>query len=409
MSRTRSPARIRGVPARARVSLRLFARWEGRTLLELHRKDFHGASIASTARLALGDTSKSGGEAVRRGASIPEELAATPFKAPVVDELSVRVVVDSHYERFLPKVSHPHARIEHVGAIRGRQMTTIAAEWGLSLHLSSVQASARVVYLFDFGYTPEILKRNLNLLDIDPAAIHGLILSHGHRDHFGGLDGFVMQYRSQMRRELVLYAGGETALGENRVHEKDGKARRGGMLSGDSLEAQDVATVYCRRPRALDGAFTSGHIHRQSFEEDYRQTTGEDAGGPLVAGTDDDHGRVAGRRGDVIREEHAICYIVKGRGLVVIAPCSHAGIINTVKSAMSVANVDKVHAVIGGFHLCLREPEYLRHSLRELDALNPDVIIPMHCTGEPFIQMIHERMPEKLIYSNVGSRFTFGI
>ena len=75
---------------------------------------------------------------------------------------------------------------------------------------------------------------------------------------------------------------------------------------------------------------------------------------------------------------------------------------------MAAANVDKVHAVIGGFHLGLAPVEYLQHSLRELEALNPDVIVPMHCTGAPFIEMLRERMPGKVVYSNVGSRFTFG-
>ena len=75
---------------------------------------------------------------------------------------------------------------------------------------------------------------------------------------------------------------------------------------------------------------------------------------------------------------------------------------------MAAANVDKVHAVVGGFHLGLASLDYLQHSLRELEALNPDVIVPMHCTGAPFIAMMRERMPEKLVYSNVGSRFTFG-
>ena len=42
------------------------------------------------------------------------------FQAPHIDELSVRVVVDSRYERFLPKTSHPLVRIEHIGRIPGR-------------------------------------------------------------------------------------------------------------------------------------------------------------------------------------------------------------------------------------------------------------------------------------------------
>ncbi len=329
--------------------------------------------------------------------------AMIPFKAPVVDELSVRVVVDSHYERFLPKAAHPKVRIEHVGRIPGRQMTTFAAEWGLSLHLCSVQAGAKAQYLLDFGYTPEILNRNFDLLDIDPAAINALILSHGHRDHFGGLDGFVMHHRSRMRGDLALYVGGETALREKWIKEKDSEPLPWGAVDRVSLRAQNVATVCCQMPRALDGAFTSGYIKRQSFEEV--------TGGTLVE--DDEHYSEAERKGKLVRDqhpdEHATCYIVKGRGLVVISSCGHTGITNPVKSAMAAANVDRVHAVLGGFHLGLAPLEYLQHSLRELEVLNPDVIVPMHCTGAPFIAMMRERMPDKLVYSNVGSRFTFGV
>jgi 7,8-dihydropterin-6-yl-methyl-4-(beta-D-ribofuranosyl)aminobenzene 5'-phosphate synthase len=107
-------------------------------------------------------------------------------------------------------------------------------------------------------------------------------------------------------------------------------------------------------------------------------------------------------------DEHATCYIVRGRGLVVISSCGHAGIVNTVRSSMAAANVDKVHAVIGGFHLGTSPNEYLQHTLEELARIDPDVILPMHCTGEAFIALLRERMPDKVVYSNVGSRFTFG-
>ena len=125
------------------------------------------------------------------------------FQAPVVDALSVRVVVDSRYERFLAKASHSAVRMEHIGRIPGRPDMTFAAEWGLSLHLASVAEGTKAQYVLDFGYTPEIINRNFELLGIDPAAINGLILSHGHRDHFGGLDGFVRQHRGGMREDLV--------------------------------------------------------------------------------------------------------------------------------------------------------------------------------------------------------------
>jgi len=323
-----------------------------------------------------------------------------PFQAPVVNELSVRVVVDSRYERFLPKATHRYVQIEHLGRIRGRPDMTFAAEWGLSLHLASVKEGAKAQYVLDFGYTPEIINRNFELLDIDASKINGLILSHGHRDHFGGLDGFVKQHRDRMRKDLALYVGGETIFREKWTKD-GGEAVLWGRVDRGGLEAQNVPAICCPAPRALEGAFTSGYIERTSFEEV--------TGGSLV---EDDHYSEAERKGKLVADqhpdEHATCYMVKGRGLVVISSCGHAGIVNTVRSAMAAANVDKVHAVVGGFHLGLAKPEYLQHTLQELERINPDVILPMHCTGEPFIAMLRERMPEKVVYSNVGSRFTFG-
>jgi 7,8-dihydropterin-6-yl-methyl-4-(beta-D-ribofuranosyl)aminobenzene 5'-phosphate synthase len=254
--------------------------------------------------------------------------------------------------------------------------------------------------VLDFGYTPEIINRNFELLRIDSKAINGLILSHGHLDHFGGLDGFVRAHRGDMRDDLALYVGGETVFRTKWVKD-GGETLPWCTLDRAALEAQKVAAVCCPAPQALNGAFTSGYIERTSFEEV--------TGGSLVV---DDHFTEAERQGKLVKDthpdEHATCYIVKGRGLVVISSCGHTGIINTVKSAMAAANVDKVHAVLGGFHLGPAPLDYQQHTLRELEAINPDVIVPMHCTGDRFIDMLRQRMPDKVVYSNVGSRFTFG-
>ena len=321
------------------------------------------------------------------------------FQPPVVDSLAIRVVVDSRYERFLPKLNHPMVKVEHVGRIPGRPEMTFACEWGLSLHLASEKDGAKAQYVLDFGYTPEIINRNFELLGIEPGKLNGLILSHGHRDHFGGLDGFVRAHRAGMREDLALYVGGETIFRPKWIKE-GGEEQLWGAVDRGGLEAQKVVSVCCPAPRALEGAFTSGYIERTSFEE----VTGG-------SGVEDDHYTEAERKGKLVKDqhpdEHATCYIVKGRGLVVISSCGHAGIINSVKSAMAAANVDKVHAVIGGFHLGTSPKEYLQHTLDELKRLDPDVILPMHCTGEAFIAMLREKMPEKVVYSNVGSRFTF--
>jgi 7,8-dihydropterin-6-yl-methyl-4-(beta-D-ribofuranosyl)aminobenzene 5'-phosphate synthase len=326
-----------------------------------------------------------------------------PFNAPIVDQLQIRVVVDSFYERFLPAQTHPEVKIENVSQVPGRQMSTLACEWGLSLHLESALAGEKAQYIVDFGYTPEIINRNFDLLGIDPARIDGLVLSHAHRDHFGGMAGFVTQWRSRMRKDLSLYVGGEEAFREKWIGKPE-SAISWGAVDRITLTAQNVAPVCCNEPHSLGHAFTTGYIDRSSFEsvtggsmveEEYDHFTTAERGGKLVKDTHPD--------------EHATCYIVKGKGLVVITSCGHVGLINTTKAAMAVSGVSKLHAVVGGFHLGPAPLDYVEHTIDELQTLNPDVVLPMHCSGTNFIESMRRRMPEKLVTSNVGSRFTFGV
>ena len=328
-----------------------------------------------------------------------------PFKVPVVESLSVRVVVDSVFDQFMPKATHPMVKIEHVGRIRNNLNSTLAGEWGLSLHLESRNAGVMGQYLLDFGYTSEILLRNFSLLGIEPERLNGLILSHGHRDHYGGLPGFVAHYRDRLRDDLRLFAGGEETFREKWVGSRDEEPRSWGALDRAALEAARVETVCCDAAHALEGPFTTGNIARQSFERVLPNT--------LVEPTPVDHFTKEERRGRLVPDrhpdEHATCYAVQGRGLVVISSCSHCGVLNAIRTAMTVSGVDKLHAVLGGFHLGVAPPEYVEHTIAEMKALAPDVVIPMHCTGRTFIAKLRAEMPDRLIDWNTGSRFTFAV
>lgn len=327
-----------------------------------------------------------------------------------MDSLTIRVVVDSRYEAILPKEDHPYVTIEHVGEIPGRIMHTLAAEWGLSLHLASLADGSRAEYLLDFGWTPEVINRNIDLLGIDPAKLNGLVLSHGHLDHYGGLDGFLQQHRSTMRDDLSLYVGGEDAFAAR--WKKDKSVQSGsttsakaswGELNRETLLTHKIAPVCCETPLALDGSFTSGYIDRNSFEKTTSNT--------LIQSPD--HFTEEERQGKLITdnhpEEHATCYIVRGRGLVVISSCGHIGIVNTVKAAIAISGIDKLHAVVGGFHLAASKQDYIDHTVDALAELDPDVVLPMHCTGRDFIETMRHRMPDKLVGANLGSRYTFGV
>ena len=335
----------------------------------------------------------------------------SPYTAPIVDSLAVRVVVDSRHEAVLPKESHAHVKIEHLGDIPDRIMHTLAAEWGLSLHLTSETGGAKAEYLLDFGWTPDVLIRNLDLLGIDLARLKALILSHGHLDHFGGLVGFLEQHRKSMRDDLSLYVGGEDTFlprwAEN-TNPDDPKIMPWGELRKDTLLSHRVVPSCCETPHVFDDAVTTGYIPRHSFEKSTSHTfiakptiencpdhfTPEERSGKLMV---DDH-----------PEEHGIAYLVRDKGLVVISSCGHIGIVNTVHAALAATGVDRLHAVLGGFHLVASKQDYIDHTVDALLELNPDIVIPMHCTGPAFIDTMRRRAPEKLVVGNLGSRYTFG-
>ena len=337
-----------------------------------------------------------------------ELQTATSFAAPTVEWLAVRLVVDSYYDRFVADAEHPAVRIEHTRHIPGHERSTLAGEWGLSLHLESRGAVGSAQYLLDFGFTPEILNRNFALLGLEAGALDGLILSHGHLDHYGGLLGFLAQHRPQMRKDVKLFAGGAANFDEKWIKRRDGVVVSWGRLDRGAIERARVEPVCCEEARALAGPFTSGQIGRTSFERMLENTFVAPSG--PAAREHFSEAELAGRLvPDQHPDEHATAYLVQGRGLVVVSSCGHAGILNTVRTAMAVSGVQKLHAVIGGFHLGPAPMDYVDHTVAELKALDPDVVIPMHCSGTKFQAAMRAAMPEKLVLANTGSRFVFGV
>ncbi len=66
--------------------------------------------------------------------------------------------------------------------------------------------------MVDFGYTPEVLLNNMEILKVDPARFDAMVLSHGHYDHFGGMVGFLKAHGKALKPKLPFYVGGEDML-----------------------------------------------------------------------------------------------------------------------------------------------------------------------------------------------------
>jgi 7,8-dihydropterin-6-yl-methyl-4-(beta-D-ribofuranosyl)aminobenzene 5'-phosphate synthase len=91
-----------------------------------------------------------------------------------------------------------------------------------------------------------------------------------------------------------------------------------------------------------------------------------------------------------------------------MSSCGHAGIINTSRAAMAASGVKKLHAALGGFHLFPAPDDYIRKTVDEFKVLDPDVIVPMHCSGPSLIALLRSEMADRVVTSTTGTELTFG-
>jgi 7,8-dihydropterin-6-yl-methyl-4-(beta-D-ribofuranosyl)aminobenzene 5'-phosphate synthase len=111
----------------------------------------------------------------------------------------------------------------------------------------------------------------------------------------------------------------------------------------------------------------------------------------------------------LVKDDQAIVANVKGKGLVIISACAHSAIINTINYAKFLTGIDKIFAVLGGFHLTGGKmyDDAFEPTIKELEKANPKYIVPCHCTGWKATNRIIQEMPEQFLQSSVCSEFTF--
>jgi len=261
--------------------------------------------------------------------------------------------------------------------------------------------------LVDFGFTPEALLNNLSILKIDPATIDAMVLSHGHYDHFGGMVGFLAANKGRLKDSLPFFVGGEDAF----CLRKNPGGNFGALDRRAIMDAK-ISLMMAEGPAIVaDHAFTTGRIGQTSFEKPLLPTQ-------EIVGIFDGFGcfpekmpaekNIGQYIPDDFDHEIATVYMVKGKGLVVLTSCSHRGVINAIKQAQKVSGVDKIHAVIGGFHIVPPlGDDYIRQTIEAFKEIDPDHLIPAHCTGDRFYDLARAALGDKVIHSAVGTRFIF--
>jgi len=243
-------------------------------------------------------------------------------------------------------------------------------EHGLSLYITT-KTNKKI--LFDTGQS-DIFLKNAATLGIDIDSVDVVVLSHGHWDHGNGLTFlrdktlichpgcFIKRYR----KWTMLNIGLNSSLEE--IHER-------------------FNLILSKKPYTVsENVIFLGEIPRKnSFEA---KST------PF---------RLQNKKDDFVYDDSGLV-IISGLGLIVISGCAHSGICNTVEYAKEITGIEKVHAVIGGFHLkkvddiALKTIEYFKKN-------NIDNVYPCHCVKDCVMEAFSKQFSNKPISAGVTLNF----
>ena len=265
---------------------------------------------------------------------------------------------------------------------------------GLSMLVRVTRNGITRSLLFDAGGSTGGLIHNLDCLEINPRDFSCIVLSHGHYDHVLGLVG-LQQRMGKLALPVTIHPD---AYLERGAKTPDGKikpigspSRKGLRDAGLDLIEGDAPSLVLEKMVLVTGQIARTNDYETGWSDHVAVRDGDWTPDPEIC---DDQGLVIN---------------VKGKGLVVLSGCGHAGIINTVTYAQAVTGVSQVHAVIGGFHL---GPDYFMQRVpsvvRDLVALQPGIVAPAHCTGYRAAFAVYEALPDAFVQNTVGTQITIG-
>jgi 7,8-dihydropterin-6-yl-methyl-4-(beta-D-ribofuranosyl)aminobenzene 5'-phosphate synthase len=265
------------------------------------------------------------------------------------------------------------------------------AEHGFSMFIRVLSEGKSNCILFDTGISPDGIIENAKRLGVNLNEVECIVLSHGHYDHFGGLLN-VIKAVGKVNLPIIVHEDmfkTRGAANQNTVYVYPA------FPSKEELSTAQLTKT--KQPQLFinDMLLVTGEIPREtSFEKGFLQ-----------------HKTLEGQSWKAdprILDDRAIALQVKGKGLIVMSGCAHAGIINTIRYVQKITGVTNVYAVLGGFHLAGKENEgRIKQTVKELKQINPKLIAPAHCTGWRGTFAIANALSDAFVFNSVGNLYNF--
>ncbi len=324
--------------------------------------------------------------------------AVDPIALEPVDEVVITTLVDNVFDGLLPDGEGVRrAPLGGGAAVAAPQFeggtTTpgLRAEHGFSALVTVRRGDVRTTLLFDTGISPDGMVVNAERLGVDLGEIQGVVLSHGHFDHAGGLAGLA-------RRRSLPMAVHPLVWTRRRLAPPGADPVELPTLSRRALEGEGFSVIERRRPSLLvDGCvLITGEIDR---------TTDFERGMPPPHQAWDG---AAWRHDPLVLDDQALVIDVRGRGLVVLTGCGHGGAVNTVRHALRLTGAERLHALLGGLHLSgpAFEP-IIPPTVQALTELAPGLVAPGHCTGWRAQHALATALPGAFVAGSSGTAYTF--
>lgn len=313
------------------------------------------------------------------------------YRLQILDQVEILTLQDNYIEITAGDNSEI---IRRAAAVKeGNIRNSILAEHGFCALVRTTKGGRSRSLLFDFGFSGQGAAYNAQALGVEMKAIEAAALSHGHSDHTGGIAAL----GAMIGKKDVPLAVHPAAFKSPRYLKLGDQLKiYFPKLTREMFQQAGFAVVESKDPLPLlDGdVLFLGEIPRKTdFEKGFAIAHFEEKGV---------------EKWDPIEDDTSVVMHLKGKGLVILSGCAHAGIVNTVLRAIEVTGVEQVHMVMGGFHLSgpAFEP-IIGRTTEALKKFKPAYVVPCHCTGRKAMMFMEKEMPEQFLLNMSGTSLTF--